>query len=131
ALRARIEIRRMARNPVMLTALAVVHWNEKRLPEQRADLYDSILTWLARSRQLRPGRERVERCLAVLGHLALAMQDQSQGRLTQVSLGQAAEMIKAQFREIAPQERFAHAQDFLSEEEADSGIVVSRGAELR
>jgi hypothetical protein len=31
----------------MLTALAVVHWNEHRLPEQRADLYDSILRWLA------------------------------------------------------------------------------------
>ncbi|MCP5113881.1 MAG: hypothetical protein GY953_23865, partial [bacterium] len=26
------QIRRMARNPVMLTALAVVHWHEKRLP---------------------------------------------------------------------------------------------------
>src|SRR5947207_9220662 len=41
ALHARIEIRRMVRNPVMLTALAVVHWNERRLPEQRADLYES------------------------------------------------------------------------------------------
>jgi predicted NACHT family NTPase len=30
----RAGIRRMARNPVMLTALAVVHWNERRLPEQ-------------------------------------------------------------------------------------------------
>jgi hypothetical protein len=29
------------------TALAVVHWNEKRLPEQRADLYESIITWLS------------------------------------------------------------------------------------
>lgn len=131
ALRARIEIRRMARNPVMLTALAVVHWNEKRLPEQRADLYDSIVTWLARSRQNRPGRERAERCLALLGHLALAMQNQPKGRSTQLSLGRAAEMISAQFREIVPQERFDRAQAFLSEEEVDSGIVVSRGAGLR
>jgi formylglycine-generating enzyme required for sulfatase activity len=131
ALRARIEIRRMARNPVMLTALAVVHWNEKRLPEQRADLYDSVLTWLSRSRELRPGRERAERCLALLGHLALAMQNELQGRLTQSSLGQAAEMISPQFRGIPPERRFACAQQFLSEEEADSGIVVSRGSELR
>lgn len=43
ALRSRVDIRRLARNPVMLTALAVVHWNEKRLPEQRADLYESII----------------------------------------------------------------------------------------
>ncbi|RQW04557.1 DUF4062 domain-containing protein, partial [candidate division KSB1 bacterium] len=51
ALQERAEIRKLARNPVMLTALAVVHWNEKRLPEQRADLYDSIITWLLRSRE--------------------------------------------------------------------------------
>ena len=56
ALRGRPEIRRMARNPVMLTALAVVHWNERRLPEQRADLYESIIHWLSRSREQRPGR---------------------------------------------------------------------------
>src|SRR5262245_40248187 len=36
-------IARLTRNPVMLTALAVVHWNERRLPEQRADLYQSII----------------------------------------------------------------------------------------
>jgi len=56
AVRARPEIHRMARNPVMLTALAVVHWNERRLPEQRAELYNSIITWLARSREQRQGR---------------------------------------------------------------------------
>ena len=56
AVRVRAQIRRMARNPVMLTALAVVHWNELRLPEQRAYLYDSIITWLSRSREQRPGR---------------------------------------------------------------------------
>jgi hypothetical protein len=61
ALRAVPEIRKMTRNPVMLTALAVVHWNEKRFPEQRADLYDSILTCLPRQREKRPGREKAER----------------------------------------------------------------------
>src|SRR5262249_6972170 len=66
ALRGTLEIRRMARNPVVLTALAVVHWNERRLPEQRADLYKSVLNWLARSREKRAGREPAERCLALL-----------------------------------------------------------------
>lgn len=60
ALQGRVEIRRMARNPVMLTALAVVHWNERRLPEQRADLYESIVTWLARSREQRHGCGRAD-----------------------------------------------------------------------
>ena len=75
ALHSRPEIRRLARNPVMLTALAVVHWHEKRLPEQRADLYESILDWLARSRENRPDRPSPERCIALLQKLALAMQD--------------------------------------------------------
>ena len=64
AVRARPAIRRMARNPVMLTALAVVHWNERRLPEQRAELYESILGWLAgrgRSRAAN-GRSSASRC---------------------------------------------------------------------
>jgi hypothetical protein len=87
ALEARAEIRQMARNPVMLTALAVVHWNEKRLPEQRPDLYDSILTWLARARPNRVGREPAETCLALLSHLAMEMQDQPEGRVTLISPG--------------------------------------------
>jgi 3',5'-cyclic AMP phosphodiesterase CpdA len=50
------QIRVMAKTPVMLTALAVVHWNENRLPEQRAELYESVLTWLFRSREEKEGR---------------------------------------------------------------------------
>src|SRR5207253_5597140 len=92
ALRAVPEIRRMARNPVMLTALAVVHWNERRLPEQRADLYESIVTWLARAREQRPGRESVERCLTLLQHLALAMQNHRKGRRVKIEKGWAADL---------------------------------------
>ena len=131
ALRARVEIRRMARNPVMLTALAVVHWNEHRLPEQRADLYESILTWLARSREKKPDREPSDRCLALLAHLALGMQNQPKGRLTQISRGPAAEIIAPQFRGIARDKQLPRAQSFLDQEEVDSGIVVSRGSEVR
>ena len=75
AVRAKAEIRRMARNPVMLTALAVVHWNERRLPEQRADLYNSIILWLSRAREQRPGRATADRTIVLLQELALAMQD--------------------------------------------------------
>jgi formylglycine-generating enzyme required for sulfatase activity len=131
ALRARVEIRRMARNPVMLTALAVVHWNERRLPEQRADLYESIITWLARAREQRPGREPADRCLELLAQLALGMQNEKRGRLVQVEKGRAAEMLAPQFRETPEPERFRRAERFLDEEEVDSGIVVSRGAEIR
>jgi hypothetical protein len=131
ALRSRAEIRRMARNPVMLTALAVVHWNERRLPEQRADLYESVLNWLARSREKREGREPAERCLAVLQQLALAMQKQPEGRVLQVSKGRAADMLAPQFDAVPKSRRHRMAQEFVEQEEVDSGIVVSRGSETR
>jgi hypothetical protein len=130
ALRARVEIRRMARNPVMLTALAVVHWNERRLPEQRADLYESILIWLARSREQRPDRPTAERCLMLLQQLALAMQNASKGRAVQVAKGWAADVLTPHFREVPEPERLPRAQDFLEQEEVDSGIIVSRASDV-
>jgi hypothetical protein len=131
ALRSIAEIRRMARNPVMLTALAVVHWNERRLPEQRADLYESVLNWLARSREKREGRQPADRCLALLQQLALAMQTQPEGRVLQVSIGRAADILAPQF-DAAPEPRRRHmAQEFVEQEEVDSGIIVSRGSETR
>ena len=131
ALRLSLEIRHMARNPVMLTALAVVHWNERRLPEQRADLYESVLNWLARSREKRHGREPAERCLAILQQLALAMQSQPKGRALQVSKGRAADMLAPQFDAVPEPQRRQMALAFVEQEEADSGIIVSRGSETR
>lgn len=131
ALRARQEIRRLARNPVMLTALAVVHWNEKRLPEQRADLYESIINWLSRSREQRPGRAPAERCVSLLQQLALAMQDDPAGRRVQVAKGWAAEKVAPALREVPEAQQYERAGLFLTEEEEDSGIIVSRGNELR
>jgi hypothetical protein len=131
AVRARIEIRRMARNPVMLTALAVVHWNERRLPEQRADLYKSIITWLSRAREQRPGRATADRTVVLLQELALAMQDHREGRKTQVPKRWAAEQIAAEFDEgEATRKAISKAGQFLDEEEVDSGIVVGRGDEV-
>ncbi|MFL6464928.1 MAG: SUMF1/EgtB/PvdO family nonheme iron enzyme [Bryobacteraceae bacterium] len=131
ALKERAEIRRMASNPVMLTALAVVHWNERRLPEQRADLYESILTWLVRTREKRPGRESAERCLLLLQSLAAAMVDAPDGRQIQVSKGWAAEVLRSEFAQFPEAEQYRRAQAFLDQEEVDSGIVLSRGGEIR
>jgi formylglycine-generating enzyme required for sulfatase activity len=132
ALHARAAIRKMARNPVMLTALAVVHWNERRLPEQRADLYSSIVGWLARARENRPDRESSDRVLTLLGHLAMGMQNQPKGRIAQISKAAAAEIVAPHFREIAdPDSRLERARAFLAAEEVDSGIFVSRGPDLR
>ncbi|TVP97198.1 MAG: NACHT domain-containing protein, partial [Planctomycetaceae bacterium] len=131
AVRGRAEIRRMARSPVMLTALAVLHWNERRLPEQRADLYESIITWLSRSREQRSGRATADRTVVLLQELALAMQDASEGRKIQVPNHWAAEKLAGEFGagEVT-RESIARAERFLDEEEIDSGIIVGRGNEL-
>jgi len=126
ALRGSAEIRRLARSPVMLTALAVVHFNQRTLPEQRAELYDAILRWLSRSREDRPKREKAEICLRLLQPLALAMQDDPRGRQVQIRKGKAAEILASEFRKAPEPERFARAERFLDEEEVDSGIIVSR-----
>ncbi len=131
ALNARAAIQVMARNPVMLTALAVVHWNERRLPEQRSDLYSSITNWLVRVRDTRPGRETPDRVLSLLGHLALGMQTQAKGRITQISKVAAAEMIAPHFHEHRDGKlRLERARAFLDTEEVDSGIFVTHGSVL-
>src|SRR5207245_806182 len=60
ALESRPEIREMAGNAVMLTALAVLQHNEQRLPEYRVELYGSILGWLASAREHMEGRPPAE-----------------------------------------------------------------------
>ena len=131
ALSGRAEIRRMARNPVMLTALAVVHWNERRLPEQRADLYASIITWLSRSREQRPGRPTAERAVALLQELALAMHRHSEGRQVQVAKRWAAEAVASEWPDRTAKKRLTSAAQFLDDEELDSGIIVGRGGDVR
>ncbi len=96
AVESRADIRRIAQNPVMLTALAVLHWNEKRLPQQRAELYESVLTWLAQSRKLKPNRPGAERCIALLQELALALQNHPAGRQVQAPRAWAAEILSAE-----------------------------------
>lgn len=131
ALQARAEIRRMARNPVMITALAVVHWNQKRIPEQRADLYESIIHWLLESRKKRKGRASVEICRERLRALALAMQCGPEGRIVQISKREAAEAIEHLFPQKTKPARIRAGEAFLTEEEVDSGVVSSIGHDLR
>ena len=132
AVDSRPDIRRIAQNPVMLTALAVLHWNEKRLPQQRAELYESILGWLSRSRKQKLGRPGPERCIALLQELARAMQEHTNGRLAQAPRDWAAATLAPRFREIeSADEQRQRAAAFLDEEELDSGIVVRRAADIR
>ena len=123
AVNGRREIRKMTRNPVMLTALAVLQHNNVKLPEKRVDLYGSILEWLSKQRA-KPGRMPASDCLLRLRELALAMQNHEEGRRKQVTLAWAGENLARRFANREAAERFLRA------EQADSGIVVSRGREI-
>ncbi|MBL8179817.1 MAG: NACHT domain-containing protein, partial [Bryobacterales bacterium] len=88
----RREIRKMTRNPVMLTALVVLQHNQVKLPEKRADLYGSILGWLSKQRA-KLGRLAADDCLLRLRELALEMQNHEAGRQKQVPLVWAGEKL--------------------------------------
>jgi formylglycine-generating enzyme required for sulfatase activity len=123
AVNGRREIRKMTRNPVMLTALAVLQHNHVKLPERRVDLYGSILEWLSKQRA-KPGRMPAGDCLLRLRELALEMQNHDEGRQKQVTLSWAGEKLARRFSNREAAERFLRA------EQTDSGIVVSRGREI-
>jgi formylglycine-generating enzyme required for sulfatase activity len=123
AVNGRREIRKMTRNPVMLTALAVLQHNNVKLPEKRVDLYGSILDWLSKQRA-KPGRMPASDCLLRLRELALEMQNHEEGRQKQVPLAWAGEKLTRHFANREAAERFLRA------EQADSGIVVSRGKDI-
>ncbi len=107
-------------NPLMLTVVAVVHWNQKRLPEQRAELYEAAVNYLLESRREHsphPATLRRE-CLQAV---AISMFEDSDG--VQRSLGRT-DAAKA-VRRVLPMSQ-TDALDFLENEELHSGVLVSR-----
>jgi formylglycine-generating enzyme required for sulfatase activity len=123
----RPEIREMAGNPVVLTALAVLQHNDQRLPEYRVELYGSILGWLAAAREHKLGRPPAEECLKYMRKLALRMQDGPDGRrLVQINKRRAAEFVAAEFGASVEA-----TEELLERETSDSGIILSAGSNLR
>jgi hypothetical protein len=92
SIRSKPEIQDMAVNPVMLTAIAALHWNRTRLPDQRTELYDSILTWLAQAREEKRKESRIPavQCLAHMEHLAYTMHGDRRGKQVEITRHAAA-----------------------------------------
>ncbi|NLD92240.1 MAG: NACHT domain-containing protein, partial [Fibrobacter sp.] len=125
---ARAAIRRMAANPVMLTALAVVHWNNKRLPEQRAELYESVIGWLLDSRDMkRPGRIGRDECREHLQMIALSMQSWKGGRQQSLERGEMIDLLAKEMSAPDEKKRRSMAEKFIEHEELDSGIIRASG----
>ena len=139
AIRSRPEIEELATNPVMLTALAALHWNRTRLPDQRSELYQSVLDWLAQAREEKrkdwredtTARMSAVECLDKMQHLAFTMHSDPRGRQTEITPHAAARALAPRFRDLPEEERIAAAERFLEEEETDSGILIRRGNTLR
>ncbi|MSV27236.1 MAG: NACHT domain-containing protein [Bryobacterales bacterium] len=126
ALDRRMEIREMAGNAVMLTALAVLQHNDQRLPEYRVDLYASILGWLAAAREKKKGRPPAKECLEYMRKLALAMQDAPGKRMVQINKRVAADLFAGVFGGTSDE-----AEVQIEGETQDSGIIVSVGDDLK
>jgi hypothetical protein len=81
-------IRSLAKNPVMLTCLCVVHWNEKRLPEGKADLLAAVLRWLLNAREKIRNKRGMTNTFAeeCFKTLAMAMTCHTDGKKAMVDL---------------------------------------------
>ncbi len=113
--------RSLTASPLMLTVLAVVHWNEKKLPEQRAELYDRAIEYLLDSRRDQSGHPTPLRrwCLQAV---ALAMFEDPEGVQRRLGRDRAARAIVG----LLPGGDLEAATAHLEREELLSGILVSR-----
>jgi len=115
-------IRLLARNPLMLTSLAVLHFRRHRLPEQRVKLYEQILDWLAEQAADRHREHTKAALLERFGLLALGMQEWPGGQKLSIGVDDAAGLLKP--------EPLASMRRFLEQAQIDSGIVTLRGGEI-
>lgn len=123
-------IQKLATNPVMLTCLCVVHWNEGELPEGRARLYRAVIRWLiaARSRQRSEAGFTDRFAYEAFAALALVMMGGSKGtKIAIIDLEHAAEaivpLVERHFRQVRA---LPGAREWLRFECLWSGIVEVR-----
>ena len=129
-------IRRMARNPVMLTCLCVVHWNEGGLPDGRARVYRAVIRWLiaARTEQRKKAEFTDGFALKAFALLALRMMGQGEKdrKKAVFELQDAAEvlepLIQVEFPSIQrPEDRREKARQWVRFECLGSGIIEEIG----
>ncbi|MCP4660452.1 MAG: hypothetical protein GY856_34045, partial [bacterium] len=129
AIMERPRVRRLATNPVMLTCLCVVHWNEGQLPEGRSRVYRAVVHWLiAARRELREQQGFTDRfAWRAFARLALAMVNAEQGKRSIFDIEDAAVAVDAVVRRDRPgleaEDRRHRAREWLRFECLGSGIV--------
>ncbi len=125
----RPRVRRLATNPVMLTCLCVVHWNEGRLPEGRSRVYRAVLRWLIEQRRELREQAGYSDLFAkwAFARLALTMMTTPRGKLAILDLDAAAKAVAPLLaREepgLSPQQLRHRARGWLEFECLWSGIL--------
>lgn len=120
AIEAHPHVAPLSESPLMLTMLAVVHWNQRKLPEQRVELYGKAVDYLLDSRNEQsafPSPLRRE----ALQALALALFEDPEG--VQRSLGRASAAAAVAPVLAVPAKE---AESYLEAESLHSGLLVSR-----
>ncbi len=119
AIRSHEDVGPMTESPLMLTMLAVVHWNQKKLPECRNELYEVAISYLLDSHKDHFAFTTSQRQEA-LQALALDMFTDPEGVQRSLGLPEAS-------RAVAPvlETGEAEGRAFLEAEALESGIVVS------
>ena len=142
-------IRPLAVNPLLLTVIAIVHWNRKRLPEQRVDLYDECIDVLLGQRK-EAEHIQISRKVAGLDEQAEEQTHEERAwvrkRFAEIALhilsqdSDREEATKADVVKLliprfidqgaATEEQAAtRAEWFLERQEVRSGLLVSRRAQ--
>lgn len=130
AILSRPKVRALARNPVMLTCLCVVHWNRGDLPDVRSRVYEAVIRWLLNARaNLRLERFELDPDFAerALATLALHGMGTAQGKQSILGLDESVAIVAPAFERARPgatiEERSNLAHHWLLFECEGSGVV--------
>ncbi|HPQ72143.1 MAG TPA: SUMF1/EgtB/PvdO family nonheme iron enzyme [bacterium] len=130
-------IRELAGNPVMLTCLCVVHWNEQHLPQGKANLLAAVLRWLLSAREAKRSErgDNGEFVNEAFKRLAYEMSNNKKGKQVDVELDWAAnELVRTYQEEIGEtntNKARRKAKKLLAAETIDSGIIEQAEIGLR
>lgn len=132
------EIAQLAKNPLSLTVILIVHYNRRQLPEQRAELYEECSSVLLGQRDAaRPGfaGKELEQFAGVdhpmsltekrgfLETLALHMHEK---QIQQIHLRELMDVLGARFEElegVSKQKALASAEKFVEAIRVRSGLL--------
>ncbi len=121
----------LAKNPVMLTSLCVIHWNEQRyMPKGKTDLLKAILHWLLNSRQEVRNKKGFSNSFAFesFKSIALLMTSDTKGKKNSIDIASAVENLHIPFRDelgiVDTDLSRRKGIEFLENEMLDSGIII-------